>query len=114
MVDEPKSYEHYKELWKTTIEKILKKYGKPKAYIYTKVDWETFKERIFTRNREAEIKNFASNEAYFKALLDEYNNNFIDLLREWDIEPIVIDTVKLTKEEVTNVVLVELKKKNLY
>lgn len=113
MAKEKKSYEHYKKLWKSTIEKTLDLYGYPKAYIYVKVDWENFKKRIFSRNREAEIKNFSENEQYFRNLLDLYVNDFEKILREWDIEPIVIDTVKLNEEQVLDKALEELKKRGV-
>jgi len=113
MANEERSYKHYIALWESTIDKILKLYGKPKAYIYTKVDWENFEKRVFGRNREAEIKNFHANKEYFKKLLDEYTNNFVDLLKKWDIEPIIIDTVKLNQEQVAEVALKELKRKGL-
>ena len=113
MAGEPKSYQHYIKLWDSTLEKIVRLYGKPKAYIYTKVDWENFEKRVFGRNREAEIKNFHSNKDYFRKLLDEYTNNFVDLLNKWDIEPIIIDTAKLNQEEVAEIALKELKKKGL-
>lgn len=110
---EPKSYEHYKELWRSTIEKVIAKFGLPKAYIFLTVDWATFRERIYSRNREAEIQNFARNEDYFKALLHEYNTTFVDLLKQWDIDPIVIDTVKLNKQQVTEEVLNQLKARKI-
>lgn len=113
MADEPKSYQHYLKLWKSTIEKILNLYGYPKAYIYVKVDWENFKKRIFARNREAEIRNFSQNEEYFKKLLTEYLNNFENLLREWDIEPITIDTAEMNKQEVLDYALNELDKRGI-
>ena len=114
MVDEPKSYEHFKELWKTTLEKIVFEYGKPKVYIYAKVNWESFKERIFLRNRETEIKNFEANKEYFKNLLDLYTNDFENLLEEHGIPSIVIETDTMSKEEVVNHAIKELKQKNLF
>lgn len=110
---EPKSYEHYKDLWKTTIEKVVAKFGLPKAYIYLKVDWDTFRTRIYKRNREAEIANFSRNEEYFKGLLHEYNENFVPLLQQWGIEPIVVDTVKLNRAQVTEEVIKQLRERKL-
>ncbi|NQZ65628.1 MAG: deoxynucleoside kinase [Mycoplasmatales bacterium] len=113
MANEKRSYEHFKFLWKTTIKKILDIYGYPKAYIYTKVGWENFKERVFLRNRNAEVANFSQNEEYFRKLLNEYNNNFESLLKEWDIEPIIIDTNNINKDQVLEIALKELEKKGL-
>ena len=113
MRTEPKSYEHYKKLWRTTIEKVLTQFGKPKAYIYVQVDWETFKTRIYTRSREAEVANFAKNENYFRELLQEYQDHFVEILREWDIEPIIIDSRKLNKEEMLQKTISELKIKGI-
>ena len=110
MEDEQKSYEHYKKLWKKTIVNMIDSYGKPKVYIYLKIDWNTFKERIFSRNRKAEISNFDKNKKYFKQLLNEYDNNFINLLNDSNIKTIVMDTVKLSKEEVFQKTLQELDK----
>jgi len=100
MKPEPKSYEHYKELWRTTLEKILKRFGSPRAYIFLKVDWLNFKRRIFQRNRQTEVNNFTANQEYFENLLKEYTETFEDILKEWNIPTIVIDTVDKTKEEV--------------
>ena len=111
--NEPKSYNYFKDFWRRTIEYKIKKYGKPKAYIFTKVNWETFKERIFKRGRKVEINNFDQNKEYFKKLLNEYNKNFISLLQEWDINPIVVETNDLNKKEVLKVVLKELEKRNI-
>ena len=113
MNDEPKSYKHYISLWKTTIKKILDLYGYPKAYIYAKIDWENFKKRIFNRGREAEIKNFSANKEYFRNLLNLYINDFISILNEWGIDPIVIDTAQLNKEEVLEQALMKLEKRGI-
>lgn len=113
MMDEKKSYKHFKELWKTTIEKILELYGYPKAYIYLKINWENFRERIFSRGREAEIKNFHENELYFKNLLEQYTNHFEDLVKEWGVELITIDTTKYSKDEVLKIALEELDKRGI-
>lgn len=101
MKSEPKSYEHYKVLWTKTVERILEEFGAPKAYVYLKVDWDTFRKRIYNRNREAEINNFARNEEYFKELLTEYVTNFTDLLRKWGVNVIEIDTDKMDVDQVT-------------
>lgn len=110
MKGEPESYEHFKKLWKTTIDNALRRFGYPKAYIYVVVDWDTFKNRIFNRGRKAEIENFSANKEYFKALLKEYNDNFTVLLKNFGITPIVIDTNKLSKDEVADLVVKELNK----
>ena len=114
MVKEPKSYEHYKAFWRTTLDKIVELYGKPKAYIYAKVNWESFQERIFLRNRSAEIKNFEANKEYFKDLLGLYTNDFEDLLKENGITPIVIETDSMSKEEVVDFAIKELKNRKLF
>ena len=113
MEDEPKSYKHYIELWKSTIKKILGSYGYPKAYIYVKVNWETFKERVFSRNREAEVRNFSNNENYFKKLLNKYVSEFEVLLRDWNIEPITINTNNLNKQETLEYAIKELNKRGI-
>jgi len=100
MKSEPKSYKHYKELWRTTLEKLLKRFGSPRAYIYLKVDWLNFKRRIFERNRQTEVNNFTANQEYFENLLREYTETFETILKEWNIPTIVIDTVNKTKTEV--------------
>ena len=113
MKDVPKSYEHYKIFWKSTVEKILNVYGYPKAYIYLKINWDNFKERIFSRSREAEVMNFSKNEEYFKDLLEQYTSNFERLLKEWNIEFITIDTTKMSKDEVLTYALSELDKRGI-
>ncbi|MCK5807148.1 MAG: deoxynucleoside kinase [Mycoplasmataceae bacterium] len=113
MKDNQKEYAYYVKLWETTLAKIVELYGKPKAYIFTTVDWDTFEKRIFGRGREAEIKNFNANKEYFKNLLDEYNDNFIVLLNKRGINPIVIDTVNMNQEQVTEYAMKKLKEQGL-
>ena len=113
MKDEPKSYEHFKKLWRKTIENALNKFGTPKLYIYLKVDWENFKKRIFNRNREAEIANFSQNEEYFKDLLNEYINNFRNIVEEWGIPFLEIDTTKMNHKEVIDFAMTELKNRGI-
>lgn len=113
MRKEPKSYEHYKKLWDSTLKKVIENFGKPKAYIFVKVDWETFRQRIYSRNREVEISNFSKNEEYFKELLEEYNANFEDILKKWDVDYISIDSINLDKEHMLEKTLEELRKREL-
>lgn len=110
MKDDKKSYKHYQVLWKTTIDKIIENFGRPLAYVFVCIDWESFKKRIYSRNREVEVNNFAKNEEYFKNLLDEYNNNFVDLLKESNITPIIIDSSKLTQNQMLEQTINELEK----
>ena len=109
MVNEPKSYKHFRVFWESVIKSTVEKYGCPKAYIFVTADWETFKERIFNRHRDAEIHNFESNKEYFKNLLNEYNNHFEETLRGFGIKPIKIDTINKTPEEVLNEAMIGLK-----
>ncbi len=113
MTSDLKSYEHFKVLWRTTLDKIIKMYGKPKAYIYARVNWASFEKRIFLRGREAEIRNFEANKEYFKNLLDMYSADFVQLLNDNDIEPIIINTDELSKDNVVETALTALRKINL-
>ncbi len=113
MRKEPASYEHYKKLWASTLDKVISNFGKPKAYIFVKVDWDTFKERIYSRNREVEIANFSKNEPYFRELLEEYNTSFEGILKDWGVDVIVIDSRQLSKEAMLDKALAELKKAHL-
>jgi deoxyadenosine/deoxycytidine kinase len=106
----PKTYKYFKIFWKNLIKEKIKLFGKPNLYIYLKVDWKTFKKRIFIRGRKEEIDNFDKNKDYFKNLLDEYEKNFVSLLKKWNIKTLVLNTNKLNKDEVLEKTLEELKK----
>ncbi|MCP4337277.1 MAG: deoxynucleoside kinase [Mycoplasma sp.] len=111
--DDIKSHEFYIQFWNGYVEKIIKEFGLPKLYVYLLVDWDTFKTRIFNRARKSEIQNFHKNSNFFKELLKEYNTNFINILKKWNIDYIVLDTKKISKEETLNQTLKLLKEKNL-
>lgn len=113
MKSESDSYEHYKKLWESTLQKITTQFGRPKAYIFVKVDWDSFKKRIYSRNREVEIANFAKNENYFKELLEQYNKYFEKLVNDWGVDVITIDSTDLTKDEMLEIAINELKKRNI-
>lgn len=104
-----KEFKMYEAFWEETIIKMTSEIGKPKAYLFLKIDWPTFKNRIYGRNREIEISNFYNNKDYFEKLLNEYNTNFVPLLIKHGINVITIDTSNLTKEEVLDKAIEELR-----
>ena len=66
----------------------------PELYIILDVDFEQFKNRIMTRGRPEEIKNFPKNEQYFKDLL----TNYVEMLKAqcviFSVPFVVINTNK--------------------
>lgn len=108
-----KDFKMYKNFWSETINKMITEVGYPKAYIFLKVDWDAFKDRIYSRNREIEIANFYSNQEYFKNLLNEYNMNFENMLKDFNINVITIDTSKMSKEESLDHVIAKLREKKI-
>ncbi|QIW62554.1 deoxynucleoside kinase [Mycoplasmopsis gallinacea] len=72
----------------------------PDFVIFLDLDFETFKKRIFARNREVEIANWETNEAYYKKLHSNYKDNFISLCNQYQVRYEIIDTNELNEEEV--------------
>jgi deoxyadenosine/deoxycytidine kinase len=97
----PKIMNMYNGLFYTYMNEIKK----PDLYIILDVDWKHFKERVFNRQRSAEVKNFEKNANYFSSLL----NNYVQRMRAqcviFDIPYVVINTNDLTEEEVFDVVI---------
>jgi deoxyadenosine/deoxycytidine kinase len=73
-------------------------------YLILDVDWETFKERIYRRNRAAEIENFEQNEKYFYDLLSSYTEKLVAQCIIYDIPYEVINTSGLQEHEVFDLV----------
>ena len=96
--DSPDFVAFYKELWDVRAKEIVMK-AKPNIYIHLSIDWETFKKRIFKRNRLAEVNNFEKNEAYFKDLLDKYDDYVINKVKELGIDYEVLAVSNLTQIE---------------
>ncbi len=95
LAEEPKVHKAYIDFWKSSVEKLVNDFGIPKAYVFLSIDWKSFEERIFERNRQSEIQNFNKNKPFFKKLLKEYNDNFINILKDWGIKPLIIKSAKL-------------------
>lgn len=102
----PNVWEYYNSIWKDKVDEMINKIGKPKFYVILDVDWENFQDRIFKRNRKAEIDNFESNKEYFYTLHKQYVEELTKLLNEYSIDYFVINTNEKTKlqviEETTN------------
>lgn len=87
----PNVWDYYNSIWKDKVKETIESIGIPSLYIILDINWETFRDRIFKRNRKAEIDNFESNESYFKNLLSIYKDLLVSVLNEYKIPFYVID-----------------------
>ena len=95
-----KSYDRFYILWEKEIIDMINEFGKPKIYILLTMEWETFKERIFKRGRDVEVKNFNENEEFFKRHIVEYEEHMTEVFEKFNINYVKIATDKLSAEEV--------------
>ena len=95
-----KSFAHFKKLWKAEIDELIKEYGKPGLYILLTMNWDTFKERLFNRGREVEVKNFKDNETFFKQHIAEYEEHMTEVFEMFDLNYVKIATDNLNSEQV--------------
>ncbi|QGZ97769.1 deoxynucleoside kinase [Mycoplasma sp. NEAQ87857] len=94
-----RSFEAYKAMSKIMVEPR----HLPELIIYLDVSFDTFKQRIFNRQRDSEVENWNLNEPYFRLLFDNYKKHFLDLLKNANINYIVIDTNDLNEDQVFEV-----------
>ena len=97
------SGEYFYKVWKRSIDELIKNYGKPKLYIILLISWETFKDRIFERGRDVEIKNFNANKKFFKHHIETYALHMKEIFELFNINYKFIDTDKLTQDEVLEI-----------
>ena len=95
-----KEYKLFYILWEKEVNKMINEFGKPKLYILLTMTWDTFKERIFTRGREVEVKNFSENEEFFNKHILEYEEHMTEVFNKFDINYVKVKTDGLTPEEV--------------
>lgn len=100
MLDQPNVFEYYEKLWRDKINELLYVVGVPKLHVILSLDWETFKERLFKRNREIEIKNFERNKTYFHMLNECYVEYLKNICDTYFIPYIVIDAKQSVDEEI--------------
>lgn len=98
-----KSFAHFKKLWKAEIDELIKTVGKPKLYILLTMNWDSFKERLFNRGREVEVKNFNDNEVFFKQHIAEYEEHMTEVFEMFGINYIKIATDGVSAEKVTEI-----------
>lgn len=111
MLDQPNVFEYYEKLWRDKINELLYVVGVPKLHVILSLDWDSFKERLFKRNREIEIKNFEKNKNYFRMLNDCYVEYLKNICDTYFIPYIVVDA-RMTVDEEIKVIkqkLIELK-----
>lgn len=102
--NDPKRWRSYK----TMANKMIDSFNIPDFVIYLDVNFETFKNRIFQRNRKAEIDNWNINEVYYKKLHNDYKSNFIKLCQEYGVNYCILDTNNKNQEEVLNEALLQI------
>ena len=112
--DKKHVWEYYNSIWEDKVHEIIHEIGIPKMYILLSISWDNFKERIFKRNRKAEIENFQKNKLYFKKLLDMYDDFIIKQLNIYKIPYIVVDTNNKNKDEVLLFVKNKLEQKGMF
>ena len=100
MLDQPNVFEYYEKLWRDKINELLYVVGVPKLHVILSVDWETFKECLFKRNREIEIKNFEKNKNYFYMLNECYVEYLKNICDTYFIPYVVIDARQPVDEEI--------------
>jgi len=106
-------WNYYDAIWHDKVEEMIDEVGLPKLYIYLQADWDTFKERVFKRGREAEIKNFEKNEEYFRNLIVEYPKLMNELFNKYNIPHVIIETKNKNRQEVYEEVMSILKEKGI-
>ena len=106
-------WEYYESIWEDKVEEIINEIGVPKLYILLDIDWPNFRERIFARNRKAEIDNFEANEEYFKTLLSKYKDFMLEQFSRYEIPHLVVNTNEMTKLEVIDFVKSELRERGI-
>ncbi|MCK5866800.1 MAG: deoxynucleoside kinase [Mycoplasmataceae bacterium] len=95
-----KSYDYFYKVWKSFISNLIEKHGKPKLYIVLLISWDTFKDRIFDRGREVEIRNFNTNKEFFKHHIDTYESHMKEVFELFDINHKFINTNNMSQDDV--------------
>lgn len=113
MLSQPTVYEYYEKLWRDQVNELIYNVGTPKLYIILSISWNVFKERIYKRNREIEIKNFRKNEQYFKLLNKGYVAYLTSVCAAYRIPYIIIDVDNKTIDEEMAIIHDELVKRKI-
>ncbi|RMA79025.1 deoxyadenosine/deoxycytidine kinase [Metamycoplasma subdolum] len=92
--------EKYLEGYAAMFKELILPEENPDLAIYIDVDYDTFKRRIFERGRESEVDNFDQNEEYFKLLHSLYKKLYIELVEEFKIPYVIIDSNHKTGKKV--------------
>lgn len=91
---------YYEGIWTDLVDQVVNEVGKPRLYILLTCSWETFEQRIFHRNRKSEIDNFEANRAYFKELIDEYEDFMKSIFEKYNLDHVIINTDEMSILEV--------------
>lgn len=86
----------YKEVFK----ELIIKEELPDFAIYLDMSFKTFTNRLFSRGREVETKNFDINKNYFEVLHSHYKDLFIEMSTKYNVPYKIINTDNLTQEQV--------------
>lgn len=109
----PNVWNYYHAIWKDKVEELLEEVGAPRLYILLTCDWENFKNRVFARNREAEINNFQRNEEYFKSMINEYEEFMKKQFEEYKLPFVIINTNDKKQIEIIDYVKTILREANI-
>ncbi len=96
-------YKKFYKLWEKEVNGLIELHGKPKLYILLTMEWDTFKERIFLRGRDVEVKNFQENEEFFKMHIKEYELHMTEIFEKFGINYKKIKTDNSSPEEILKI-----------
>lgn len=106
--------EFYDEIWNNIVEEMKSEFGLPSFYFLLNCSWESFEKRIFKRNRKSEIQNWEKNKDFFKEMLDVYNVKVEKMLIELNIPYVIIDTDKMTINDMIDFAKTKLVERGIY
>lgn len=109
----PNVWQYYNSIWQDKVDELIEEIGLPKLYILLTCTFETFTQRIFDRDRKAEIDNFEKNKAYFEEMINEYQSFMEAMFKKYNIDYIIVPTDKMNKLEVIDFTKEELTKRGL-
>lgn len=72
----------------------------PEFTLFLDVSFENFQKRLFKRGRAVEIDNYEKNKEYFYELYQVYKKTFLEIVKRYKINYVVIDTNNKSEKDV--------------
>lgn len=115
MLDMPIQFSYYDKLWQDLTNELLYLVGTPIVYIILDGSFETFKDRIFKRNRSAEVENWEINKDYFFNLHKVYIPFMEGVCKMYGIPYYILNVDNKSREDILKeaVDIIENKKNNV-